>query len=527
MILATGLTSVPNTAIISSPPSTKSSTSVIHAKDVGGWARENLGYQPLPSPQQPPQTSHQDERQSHPLKSVVIYGGAKSSFDLVHFFATLHRKDPALHLQNVPKDPVTVNWIIRKDGAGPAWMTPPTSSLLNGDSVASDKAASSRLLHYLDPCCYEIPKRLVRQHSAEGKICGLRVEGSWLVRLLHGNPLGRWWVRWFWRSVDWGFEDFAQYQSEPKMQLLRPSNRFVVRLSNVYGPILTGYSVISCASSIGITNQPDLWETIRSPHVKVYRSSIEQISASSSQDDDQSAGSLRVSLDDNVCLDNVDLVVHATGYKPIVPIKFNPPSFRLALGLSGLVHTIPDKGSTVDQSEPCSVVEVPLDAEANSHIEHWRSLDQQSEEFVRKTFATTGCTPADRGRPSWVGDLELLPYRLFRRMVAPELVADGDRAFATIGVVLTSTIAVVAEVQALWVAAFLTGGFDEPYADTKSRNSTTLCLDGIPRLAMEKVISEDVVLGSLTGSGLEVDAIHVSVYYTPTPSTHSWQPRLS
>ena len=228
LIVATGLTSVPNTPNISSPADMKTSLSIIHAKDVGDWARENLGYQPLPSsPTQPP-TGTQNRQQSNPLKSVVIYGGAKSSFDLVHFFATLHRKDPALHIRHAPKEPVTVHWIIRKDGAGPAWMTPPTSSLLNGETVASDKAASSRLLHYLDPCCYKVPKRVVCQRSAKDNPWVLGVEGSWLVRLLHGNPLGRWWIRSFWRSVNRRLEGFAQYQSEPKMQLLRPSNRFVI-----------------------------------------------------------------------------------------------------------------------------------------------------------------------------------------------------------------------------------------------------------------------------------------------------------
>lgn len=219
---------MPNIPDISSSPNTNTSRSVIHAKDVGDWARDNLGYEPLPSSGTPLQTSPPNEQQSHPLKTVVIYGGAKSSFDLVHFFATIHQRAPALHLKLAPKDPVTVHWIIRKDGAGPAWMTPPTSSLMNGETVASDKAASSRLLHYLEPCCYEIPKRLARHHSAEGQSRGFHVEGSWIVRLLHGNPLGRWWIRWFWRSVDRGLEGFAQYESEPKMQLLRPSNRFVI-----------------------------------------------------------------------------------------------------------------------------------------------------------------------------------------------------------------------------------------------------------------------------------------------------------
>ena len=245
--------------------------------------------------------------------------------------------------------------------------------------------------------------------------------------------------------------------------------------------------------------------------MKVYRSSIEEIASTSSQNGGQPGESLRVLLDDGVCLDDVDLIIHATGYKPIVPIKFDPPDLRLALGLSGLVKTTSEKESKVDQRETCDEVDIPLDAGAQGYIDHWQSLDQQSKD-LRKTLATTGCSPADRGKPSWVGESQLLPYRLFRRMIAPEIVAEGDRSFATMGAVLTSTIAVVAEVQALWVAAFLTGGFDEHSVDPKAGNSKSLTLAEMPRLTMENAISEDVVLGSLTGSGLEVDAIHVSTH---------------
>jgi hypothetical protein len=42
---------------------------------------------------------------------------------------------------------------------------------------------------------------------------------------LFGNPIGRWWIRWLWRSVDKGLEDMAQYGSDPKMEKLRPENR--------------------------------------------------------------------------------------------------------------------------------------------------------------------------------------------------------------------------------------------------------------------------------------------------------------
>jgi len=161
------------------------------------------------------------------LRSVLIYGGAKSSFDLVHFFATLHRKDPSLHLTLAPKEPVQVHWVIRKVGNGPAWMVPPTSALPNGEVVASDQAASNRFLHHLAPCSFETPKGL----SFENFSLGLK--GSWLARLFHGNPLGRWWVRWFWDSVDRSLEDLAQYEAGAKMQLLRPDKRSV-HLSTYY-----------------------------------------------------------------------------------------------------------------------------------------------------------------------------------------------------------------------------------------------------------------------------------------------------
>lgn len=243
----------------------------------------------------------------------------------------------------------------------------------------------------------------------------------------------------------------------------------------------------------------------------VYRSSIQQISTSDTQEKGQSAETANLLLDDNVCLDNVDLVIHATGYKPIVPIKFDPPSYRVVLGLSGLVDKGFEKDSTVGRTEAINGGDIPLDATVSGHMEHWKTLDDQSDKLVRRTLAMTGCTPSERGPPSWIGHSQLLSYRLFRRMVTPELVANGDRSFATIGVVLTSTIAVVAEVQALWVAAFLTGGFDESSADSESEGSTALSLHGIPQIDMERAISEDVVLGSLTGSGLEVDAIHVSI----------------
>lgn len=275
------------------------------------------------------------------------------------------------------------------------------------------------------------------------------------------------------------------------------------------------YSVISCGASIGIANQADLWETIRSSQVEVHRSTITDISTASQEADGHAAQS-SVSLADGSRIEGVDLIVYATGYKPIVPIKFNPPTFRLQLGLSGLAS---DAESELKEgmSDSCNSVTISMDSTTDGHLEHWQALDNATKPEIRQTLIANGCVPMDDSRPSWTGNGELLPYRLFRRMVAPQLVAEGDRSFATVGVVLTSTIAVVAEVQALWVTAFLTGGFDQSCSKPASRkySQDALRLNTLSRAVMEKTVSEDVVLGSLTGTGLEVDAILVSLKPKP------------
>ncbi|KAJ5646378.1 hypothetical protein N7490_002750 [Penicillium lividum] len=484
LILATGLTSVPNLPDIdASKRAGKHFTQEIHAKDIGSWSRTNLGYQPLPRPDKIIQNPQSPQPTTSKIQSVIVYGGAKSSFDLVHFFATIHRKDPSLHLQFTPEDHVQVHWVVRDNSPGPAWMVPPSSSLPTGEVVATDKAVSTRFIHYLSPCSYEAPKRLyVRKWRIHG-------DGSWLARLFHGNPFGRWWMRWLWKSADRSMEKFARYDEDEKTKLLRPNK-----------------SIISCGASLGIANQHDLWDTIRSTNVKVYRSTIQSISELSSGNDRSTQQCVTVSLADGRNIDNVDLVVHATGYKPIVPIKTSPPSFRLTLGMSGIASSDSLEG-VEDSNELQKVIDVPLDSTTKDQFQYWQTLDAALEPAIKQRLVDGGCVPLEKSDPPWSGSNKFIPYRLFRRMVAPELVAEGDRSFATLGIVLGSTIAVIAEVQALWVAGFLTGGFDQPPIGHSTFKSGSLFLPDLSKQTMNKEISEDCVLGSLTGSGLEVDAI--------------------
>lgn len=212
----------------------------------------------------------------------------------------------------------------------------------------------------------------------------------------------------------------------------------------------------------------------------------------------------RVVLSDGLCLDEIDLLVHATGYKPIVPIQFKPRSLRMRLGISEILDSEPAGGVESDKEDTRESTMAGINADIIRYIKYWELPDQKAKVKIEKALEGNGCDLTDCNASSKLETSQVVPFRLFRRMVAPELVVEGDRSFAALGVICTSTIAVVAEVQALWIVAFLTGGLD----DTKSRASDALRLRVLSRETMDQSIAEDVMLGIVSGSGLEAEAIH-------------------
>ncbi|KAL3491098.1 hypothetical protein BJX62DRAFT_225474 [Aspergillus germanicus] len=355
LIIAVGLTSERNIPDI--PRTGCHPIPEIHAKDVGLYCQDNLGYEPVPVQQKPPKCTTQC---SSLPRSVAVYGGAKSAFDFIHLFGSLHRNSASMRLNACPPEPVQVHWIIREDGHGPAWMTEPTAQL-GRKQVASDQAACTRMVGMMSRCVYEIPKRIAWPSSTSRHHIP-RIEGSWLRRIIHESRLGRAAVRQVWKQVDASIHASARYDSQPKMDKLRPAA-----------------SAIECTSPGGIANHHDLWDTIRGPNVHIYRSKIACFSSSSTD--------ATIHLSDGTLIPSLDLIIHATGWKPCIPI-FDP---RL------LKHATAPAPNT---------------------------------------------------------------YRLFRRVASPPLVAEGDRSLALMGAVYSGAVALVAEVQALWAVAFLTGGLD-------------------------------------------------------------------
>lgn len=215
LILATGVTSEPNVPDIAHTGDRP--VPAVHARDVGKYCRENFGYKPIPEVKE--DLKKETQSLSFP-KSVAVYGGAKSAFDLVHLFASLHRNNSSFNIETRPSEPIQVHWIIRDDGHGPAWMVRPTTQL-GKKQVPSDQAGCTRMVAVLSPCVNEIPKRI----TWPGSSLLPRMEGSWVRRLLHGNALGRAAIAHLWKQVDADIHAFANYDSHPKMDRLRPEAR--------------------------------------------------------------------------------------------------------------------------------------------------------------------------------------------------------------------------------------------------------------------------------------------------------------
>lgn len=85
------------------------------------------------------------------------------------------------------------------------------------------------------------------------------------------------------------------------------------------------------------------------------------------------------------------------------------------------------------------------------------------------------------------------------------------------GIVLSTSIAVVAEVQALWVAAFLTGRLDGDSQDNRNpARKGLLNINNLSREELDQNVSDDVVWRNITGGGLAIDTIHVSCLVFPS-----------
>lgn len=248
----------------------------------------------------------------------------------------------------------------------------------------------------------------------------------------------------------------------------------------------------SCTTSFLITNQPGFWDIIRQPNIHIHRTGIRSILRSPEQNSLGSKDSgIQIQLDNETHVSEIELLILATGWKKSLPFKFNPPELPEKLGLP-YEHSIRDEDPSLEAQ-----------AEIDKTVKHWKSLETLAQQLEQRNHIPDVLEdPQNDPGPT---DL-VFPLRLFRNMVSPELTTslERDRSLLVLGMAKSWQTMIVSEVQALWGAVYLLGGFDGNGAEEKERlDFATLGKNGIEeRIAVFEEFSKS------TGGGvLLVDSL--------------------
>lgn len=202
-----------------------------------------------------------------------------------------------------------------------------------------------------------------------------------------------------------------------------------------------------------------------------------------------------VQLGDGTYVSEIELLIMATGWKTSLPFTFNPPELSMKLGLP-YKHRIRDETPSLEAQ-----------AEVDGIAKHWKSLETKTQQRLGLKSQTPNVLKDSRNDLSSMNPI--FPLRLFRNMVSSELTTSPkrDRSLLVLGMAKGWQTMIVSEVQALWGAVYLLGGFDGNEKEEKGcLNFTTLGRDGI-----EEQIAVFEEFSKNTGGGvLLVDSLKYS-----------------
>lgn len=324
--------------------------------------------------------------------NVTVLGGTKSAWDAAYTFASRG---------------ITVNWVIRESGHGPAWMAPPYVTPLK---IWLEKLVTTRFLTWFSPCIW----------------------GDWdgfgsIRRFLHGWALGRKIVDGFWSVLTNDVKDLNGYDKHPELKKLKPWT-----------------SAFWTASSLSILNFPtDFFDLVRDGTIKIHIADITHLSSKT------------VHLSNGKALTS-DALVCSTGWRHHPPVKFLPEGIDRELGLP--YHA---------EKEP----EDPRVAEADEIIlTRFPRLRAQPEINPKYTPLENPHSKSALNRP----------YRLYRFMIPPAYISDRSIAFN--GMFQCIDTALGAQLQALWLSAYLDGKLAvDRLTPEQRRQSKTSLVDDVER----------------------------------------------
>ncbi|KAM5378540.1 hypothetical protein ACJZ2D_004494 [Fusarium nematophilum] len=202
-------------------------------------------------------------------KSVTVFGGTKTAWDLVYQYAT---------------NGIEVNWVIRESGHGPVWMAPPYVTPLK---KWLEKLVHTRMLTWFSPCSWG---------SADGY--------SKTRSFYHGSAVGRAIVNTFWGILGSDVIALNQYDAHPETAKLKPWSE-----------------AMFVASSLSILNYDrSIFDLVKDGTVKVHVADVNGLSERT------------VHLSDGTAL-QTDALCCSTGWKHVPPIKFLPEGVVDELGI--------------------------------------------------------------------------------------------------------------------------------------------------------------------------------------------------
>ncbi|KAH8698988.1 putative monooxygenase [Talaromyces proteolyticus] len=227
--------------------------------------------------------------------------------------------------------------------------------------------------------------------------------GLW-YQFLHRTRVGRAMTKFFWRNVTRAAEHHAGYSKNANAAKLRPEPH--------------GYGIFWCNAGLGLASVPNFWKVFHAGDCTVHRTEIAELS-------DEKF----ITLANGVKIES-DYLILCTGWTANLS-SFDEP-LREKIGLP----------SQADFSKA------------------WQKLDIIGEENVNKLLPMLRNPPDTMRRTS-----ERRPWRLYRRLISPNLAAQGDRSIFFPGQIHSVYTPLVAELQALWGIAFMLGLIDVPEKD--------------------------------------------------------------
>jgi cation diffusion facilitator CzcD-associated flavoprotein CzcO len=227
---------------------------------------------------------------------------------------------------------------------------------------------------------------------------------SRIRRFFHGTAIGRWIVDRFWWILANDVLRLSGYDKHPETRKLKPWT-----------------DVFWAASEASILNYPsDFFDYVRNGQIRIHVSDISHLSSKT----------VHLTTGESI---QTDALISATGWKGFPPIKFLPEGIDLRIG-----NSRQSQAETLDHR---------ADEEILARFPRLRKQPIVNHQHTARILMS--------GNGENAGVAMARPFRLYRFMVPPDLIRDQSIGFA--GMVTNFGSLTCAQVQALWLTAYLDG----------------------------------------------------------------------